>query len=239
LGDYVDTLPDTAGFPTLARFRETVALEKGLNFSKVEAERLRLISEMERRLAGPEMDSLVADAEAFRAGHLRAGAFYGRLKSRAERLGLLKSEMSNLSAYFRYVERADGIDAERLMEELATAEKDGYARLVKTDDQRRLVERARRLSLAERLADFLLTPSEWEEYQAIPKDGRPPFLKNFEEFLPTRPGEGPIDVGSRNEPFEKGGRTPPRFGDRRVSWPGNGRATDAGRGDGRVVRAEN
>jgi hypothetical protein len=182
LGDYVDTLPDTAGFPTLARFRETVALEKGLNFSKVEAERLRLISEMERRLAGPEMDSLVADAEAFRAGHLRAGAFYGRLNSRAERLGLLKSDMSNLSAYFRYVERADGIDAERLMEELATAEKDGYARLVKTDDQRRLVERARRLSLAERLADFLLTPSEWEEYQAIPKDGRPPFLKNFEDF---------------------------------------------------------
>lgn len=182
LGDLVNALPPSDDWVALAQFRKSVSLEKGLDFTQVESERTRLISELERRLPASDLSALVQGVRDFRSGRVRTGDFYKQLASLAHRAGIEINRSSSLSAYFRYVELADGIDVDQLSTELAAAEKKAFNRLANTPYQRRLVKQSRRLILTERLAEFVLTPVEWKEYDTVPHQKRPKYMSPFEAF---------------------------------------------------------
>src|SRR5207244_1888967 len=97
-----------------------------------------------------------------------------------EKNGIHLTQFPAMNAYLQYVMLSESIDAEKLLGEVRTMEENGYASLAKTSEERRLVEKSRKLYLTGKLLDFALTREEWEEYKSA-RRGDPlgrPHLRN-------------------------------------------------------------
>lgn len=176
LGEYVELLNKTSGpsssrlgWESVADFLKAFRIERSLDFKKVELERSQLIEKLTQSLTKAESDELVAHGVAHRSGQLRYGEFYSYLVKLCGKKGIRLTAYPAMDAYVRYLLVADGIDAERLMEEMADLEKEGYALLAKTTEEKDLAARARRAWLTSKLLDFSLIPTEWKEYQSGPR----------------------------------------------------------------------
>lgn len=152
-------------------------MERELDFAAVEQERAHLLTRLVPTLAKTETEALVSKTVLYRAGEETAVDFYSGLKILCEKKGLSPAAFPNLSGYIRYTRLANDLDVGAIMTEAADLERKTYARLIRTDEERRLVEASRRLYLTGKLLDFALTKPEWEEYKA---QGRS--LSPFEKF---------------------------------------------------------
>ncbi len=162
LGAFARALaPAPAGRPALAHFLEALSMEESLDFTRVEAERGRVLERLTRLLGTEERDRLVARGLAYRAGEMTAAEFYAALSALCRQAGLDLAATPAFAAYVRYVLRAEGIDADALFDDLRAREKQVAEGLVATPAERRLWEESERLALEEKLVDFALTPEEW------------------------------------------------------------------------------
>lgn len=182
LGEYVHaltTLPLSVS-PSIQTFQETLSLEKTLDFKQVESERATLINRLVQNLSRPEIDKLTAQSVAYRAGEVSYAEFYSFLQTLCARAGISLQSFPAMKQYIRYVLLADGINAETLLSDLMSLERQAYAFLAKTPEAMDLVKKSRANYLAEKLADFSLTPEEWKEYKTV-SDGEKD-LTSFESF---------------------------------------------------------
>ena len=69
-----------------------------------------------------------------------------------------------MDEYVRYVLLCDGIDAEKLLNEMVSLEKAAYDTLAATSEEKALAAQSRQAWLTSKLVDFGLTPPEWKEY---------------------------------------------------------------------------
>ncbi|MBL0350921.1 MAG: hypothetical protein IPP68_11200 [Elusimicrobia bacterium] len=194
LGDYVLLFSSPPRGPTteqISLFQKALALERSLDFRQVEAERTRLIEALTPTLTKAETDALLARCLAYRSGQWRYADFYAGLKDLCRRKGVDLTAYPAMDEYVKYLLLADGIDAEKLMEDLAAGEKAAYAALARTEAEKRLLANSRRAWLTGKLVDFSLTPVEWREYKADAVPGPaaarslpplPPALASFESF---------------------------------------------------------
>ena len=133
LGDHVLNLTQKVSSneaPSIHSFKEALALERTLDFKQVEVERASLIAALTQRLNELETKDLLAQSLPYRSGQLRYAEFYSHLKEICQSKGLPLSRFPAMEAYVRYVLTADGIDAERLLEDIAGLEKDVYKRQI-------------------------------------------------------------------------------------------------------------
>jgi hypothetical protein len=187
LGEYIFSFPQTpshrhsgaplAGIhefsPHISLFQKALALEKTLDFKQVETERARLIDRLVQKLTPEQSQTLLAQSVAYRSGQLRYADFYQDLKTLCQKAGIRLSDYPAMDDYVKYVLLADGIDAEKLMEEMETLEKKTYATLAKSEEEKSLVNKDRHTWLTGKLVDFALTPNEWREL---------PEAKTYENF---------------------------------------------------------
>ncbi|MBP9698753.1 MAG: hypothetical protein KBD85_01925, partial [Elusimicrobia bacterium] len=181
LGGYVLELEARArSVPVdVKRFTQALALERTLDFKQVERERTTLIGVLTQRLNRDETKSLLAHSVAYRGGQMGYGAFYEHLHTLCGKKNVPLSQFPAMDAYVRYVLLADGIDAERLYEELARLEKSIYQSLAKTPQEKAWMVRCREVRLLKKLVNFSMTPADWKEYE--PMAGRPEWAP-FEAF---------------------------------------------------------
>jgi hypothetical protein len=182
LGIYVEALsgtlpPDSLPF-SVQRFIQVLKTERTLNFNQVEAERALLIEKLTQTLSPSEIKGLMGESLAFRAGQRRISEFYGRLTGLCQGKGMRLGEYPAMDLYVRYVLSADAIDPETLLKDLAALEKKAYARLAEGTDALNLIQQSRQVWLAGRLANFSLTPLEWNEWTMA----TPLFLPDLSTF---------------------------------------------------------
>ncbi len=147
------------------KLTQALNTERSLDFKQVEAERSRLIEKLTNFLSTQEINELMAQSVAYRTGELRYGDFYGQLRETCAKKGIRLSDYPAMDEYVRYVLLCDGIDAEKLLNEMSSLEKAAYDALAPTSEEKALAAQSRQAWLTSKLVDFSLTPPEWKEYE--------------------------------------------------------------------------
>jgi 3-phosphoglycerate kinase len=170
LGSYAHTLTRKTGPPmghSLDLFLRALQREETLDFKQVETERSRLLETLSLKLDQTQTNDLIAQSLAYRAGQISYGDFYRWIIALCQRSGVSLNNYPAMDAYVQYVLLAESINAETLFQECRKREKEIYALLAKNENERKVVERSRRLSLTTKLSNFSLTPEEWADYQIL------------------------------------------------------------------------
>lgn len=157
-------LSSLAAFPETRRFLAASAMEAALDFKNVEAERNALIRALAARLDPPRLERLARESLAFRAAGAGHGGYYRWLTGEIERAGLRMKDYPVFGAYVDYVRGADGVDAERLMEEMELLQEAAWERLARTPAQKTLARLFEDLRAAEALSRNEFTPADWAAY---------------------------------------------------------------------------
>jgi hypothetical protein len=169
-----------SSFRNVDKLTQALNTERSLDFKQVEAERSRLIEKLTNSLNTQEINELMAQSVAYRTGELRYGDFYAELRETCRKKGIRLSDYPAMDEYVRYVLLCDGIDAEKLLNEMASLEKAAYDALAATSEEKALAAQSRQAWLTSKLVDFSLTPPEWLEYKSV--NGHNTDLASFESF---------------------------------------------------------
>jgi len=186
LGAYVKLLDASASTPHARAFLEALALEDAMDFAAVERDRAQLIETVAHKMDRQELSSLLQMSAAHRSGQARHADFYESLQALCRKHGVALSQFPAMEKYLAYVLLSDDIDAEALMRETSRLEEQAYQRLIRTEQESRLVAEGKCLLLLEKLLNFSLTPEEWGEYkkhmEGAKESRRDVSLLSFESF---------------------------------------------------------
>jgi hypothetical protein len=167
LADFVAALAPSDDEGHAGLLARALKMEKDMDFNKVDQDRKAMLNALVTHLNQSQIDQLVQESLAYRTGAARYGEFYGFLKNLCRSAHVDLSLFPHMDAYIRYVMVSDQINGERLWEELSALQKDRFAKLAKTEQERSLVDQSNVLHLTDRLIHFSLTPAEWKEYQRL------------------------------------------------------------------------
>lgn len=183
-GAYVRTLAEFSRGEnsTLRNFLEALRLEESLDFRRIETEREEILRALLKRLSAAEQAGLLEASVGYKNGSVGWGVFYGRLKTLCARHGVSLESHAAFENYVRYVSLTENLDAEKLLTQVGRLESIGFERLARGPQEKKLVERSRRLFLTRKLLDFALTAEEWEEYSKGKKEGFAGDISSFESF---------------------------------------------------------
>lgn len=183
-GEYVKWLATTAQGNTahsaVNNFIKAFDMERTMDFQRVETERNRLVERLADSLTQEQTALFIKQSTAYRLGQLRYADFYRALGDLCRTNGVPLSHFPAMETYVRYVLAVDQISGEALFDALAQMESAGYTRFARTPEEKRLIQKSRRLSLTAKLLDFSLTTDEWKEYAALEPGSLP--LASFEAF---------------------------------------------------------
>jgi len=151
---------------TVELFLQANRTEQSLDFDRVETERRKVLEQLVERMEESELQHLVGLSMGYQAGQITFADYYTHLKNLCAQLGVNLRNTLHFDDYIRYVLLADGIEAEKLFEDIADLESEIYQKLTRTDQQKRLVSEDRQLYLIRMLTKFGLTTGQWDEYKA-------------------------------------------------------------------------
>ncbi len=165
-------------------FLQALNDEQSLDFKQVERERARIVKHLVHKISKNEQQNLIDHSVAYRMGHSTHAVFYSYFQDFCKDNGVSLKDHPAMRQYMSYVLLSDKIDAETLFHEMKKLEKQVYALLAKTPEEKNLVQASKRLYLTQKLIDFALTPEEWEEYKNQTIDHRPKTIdmSSFENF---------------------------------------------------------
>lgn len=175
LGEYVQALTKFDGqkdivlslkFPNVSRLLSALREEKNLDFAVVEQDRKALVEKLVEKLTQAELQELVRRSVDLRGGKTSHNAYNGYLRSLCDRNGLSLSRYPSLTAYMHYVAASEDIDREDLLKEMGSLETAAQDTLIKTAEQRKLVDLSRDASRLKKLLSNEMTPDDWTAYKA-------------------------------------------------------------------------
>jgi hypothetical protein len=168
LGDYIQILSSSTRTisPSVKMFLHALEKERSLDFSRVEAERTRLIEALVKTSSLQQMSWLMKASVDYRLGILKAAEFYENLRTLCKNRGVDLRRYPSMDSYIQYIILSDQIQLDRLSRDVQQMEKSAYQSLAHTPEEKRLVGKGRRLYLVGQMIDFSLTPQECEEYKA-------------------------------------------------------------------------
>lgn len=186
-GDYVARLATTVERVSPEAGRELVvdtflrahALERALDFERVERERDRVIMRLAEKISKADLETLVTAGIGYRAGDMSYAGYHAQIKTLLERYAVRLSDAPAFNAYLQYVLLADAIQPDELLAAVARAEARVVGALARGDGDRALVNAGRYAHLRARLINFELIPSEWDAYRRL-KNGEAPLAADAE-----------------------------------------------------------
>jgi len=186
-GAYVKKLASYQDPSDLAvqQFLEAYDMERTLNFPQIEEERKIIIEQLTKALSESELNALVAHSLAYRMGRTPFGRYYNGLKDLCKKKGIDLRQTPSFEDYIRYVLLSDGIKSKDLFDSVERLEEEVIITLVKTNQEKELIQTSKNLSLSEKLIDFSLSPMEWQklssENQRTPQANLNPFKEFYKQ----------------------------------------------------------
>jgi hypothetical protein len=196
LTDYASFLANAspsvvASYPQLAQLAKLNALEQNIDFSAVEKESQSLVAELTASQTDSQVEKLMQDAESLKAGQLSAIAYYSGL------LRQTRKSYPTLERYVAYLRASDGIDADRLFDEVMQAEERIAHSLVRHPIAQKLYDHLRWIEQEEKFFALNIIPQEWAREQGTTADSVASRLADIHSFIQ----EQEMDLGYRfNEP---------------------------------------
>jgi hypothetical protein len=163
------------------------SLEKAVDFDAVEKEAQLLVTELTVSNPNDRVEKMMQDAEAFKNGQLSALSYYSGL--------LLQTRKSypTLTNYVSYLRAADGIDADRLFDEVTQAEEQIAHQLIRHPLAQQLYDHLRWMERAEKFFSLNLIPQEWAQEKSTTADSVQARLSSIRSFI----NEQQMDLGYR------------------------------------------
>jgi isocitrate lyase len=168
LGEYVDWLlksSQAGSYPNLQRLQEAVKREKDLDFKAVEQERMALVEDLAAKLSEKALSRLVQQSLAYRMGRMGYGDYYQYLKDLCRKNQIDLARHRQLDAYISYVQVAEKINRNTLLDELTRLEKEVQDTLAASPAQKELLALVRDSSLLHKLLQHEMTPQDWKLYE--------------------------------------------------------------------------
>lgn len=191
LAEYCIYLTDAAGkkdialdeYKQLSSFRESLALEKTIDFKQAEAQRGAFIKDLAQKMQGALIKELIAKTADFKDKKISAQEYYEFLRTAAQDRLDLKEQYPQFDAYMRYVALGRDIDAEKLLKEISRAEDRLSESLFVSNDERHLSGISDSLGTLRQFLRLDLTPG---EYAAMKKDPSRYVTASWINFLTDR-----------------------------------------------------
>jgi hypothetical protein len=146
-------------------FMRASRLEKSLDMKRVERERARVLEALAEKLGADERETLLAQTRRYEEGTLRYAELYEQLTILIKRHHVSMEKAAAFNDYLRYVAFSDKVDGEKLLDDIERLKAATLTALIRTPQEKRLVEKLTWLRLAKKLTAFSLTPAEWELYK--------------------------------------------------------------------------
>ena len=155
---------DVSGMVNLDILRQTVDLEKGIDFKKSGIERDELMGRLARYLPKAKASELAASAVAFGSGRMAASEFYLYLIGLAKSADIGLDNYDDLVRYGDYMATYDRIKNEELFEEISALEDSIKGKLFSDVAQRDLDRITKELSIIKGIFNITITPAEFKLY---------------------------------------------------------------------------
>lgn len=153
-------------FPSLDRFRRLSALEKSINFPRVENEKESLVRSLGQRLDERNWREFMELTTGWMLQRVSEAEFYRRFGILLQDAGVPISKTSEFGKYVQYVLAADSIEPDQLIAEVRALERFASAGVCRNQSEQQWMEQDRRRRLTGKLIRFALTPEEWKEYKS-------------------------------------------------------------------------
>jgi hypothetical protein len=150
------------GYPNLKNFSTAVQLESSVNSTQAKAERERILRALSAKKKAA--DDLMALGLEQKAAPVDPFVFHRKLGALMSRYGVAMDAYPAFRLYTRYLELADGIDHEKLFEELGALTYAATGKLAVTPEQKELLAALLNAQLSKKLVAFELTPNEWARF---------------------------------------------------------------------------
>ncbi|OVE76301.1 hypothetical protein BVX98_06260, partial [bacterium F11] len=190
LGDYLTYITQQVKVPSsyshISLFLKTWALENSIHIHKADRERTHFLSLLIERLSKKELDTLLDNSVALRSGLIPYPDYYRFLKETAAKAGVSILKTPEFSRYVNYVIQADSIKPELLLSEVTQYEKDVWATLCKTSQQKQMHKTSLGLVLSKKLVQLTLTSHEWNEVKRNHKETHFGAFESFYEAAEER-----------------------------------------------------
>ncbi len=164
--DYLASLKTPPQDSNFSRLLQASALEKEVDFKKVDAERDALLKAIDGKLSAEDKDSFAAKTLSYQEGTLSQKEYYETLKVTAEKGGVVLTESPNLEKYIRYLAFYDSIRHAELFKEGDRLEQEIREGLLGSEDEKLLSEISQHLSLLSHLFQIRVSPEEYARYDA-------------------------------------------------------------------------
>ncbi|MEI8344545.1 MAG: hypothetical protein WCG06_00565, partial [Candidatus Omnitrophota bacterium] len=168
-------------YPNLARLVEAMEMEKGIDFTRADAERSDLIRSLAGKLNQKQMQDLVYKSMQTKLGRLSPGRYHGYLAGLIVPAGLEETAYPNLLRYARYCSLYEDADLLTVFGEIAAFEDAIKEQLFRNQAERRLDGFIKYLDLLSKLLDASFSEEEYLRYLALGRDGSVPELKAYLE----------------------------------------------------------
>ncbi|MFN0118649.1 MAG: hypothetical protein ACKVQC_10225 [Elusimicrobiota bacterium] len=167
MGEYVEALVkyNLPTSLTIDVFHQAYQMETSLDFNKVEQERAKVIEALVSKMSKPELETLTQVSLGYQEGTVSFAQYYAHLKKMCENAGVSLAATPDFDNYIRYVLMSDGIAVEKLILDLRQLENDIYAILIKSNEEKDLINKAKHVNLMKDLSNFSLSAYQWADYK--------------------------------------------------------------------------
>lgn len=170
--DYVDFLVEQAHkekidideYPNFSLLVKSMSKEKYIDFKKANCERADLMEELKKGLSKNEARELVIKTIDFKTKKISRKDFYNYLLEKGVVLGLDIRQFPQLTGYVEYVSIFESADRLKVMFEIDALEHRIEENLCSNEEQRKLVDLSRSLTLTRNIFNFTLTRNDYTYY---------------------------------------------------------------------------
>jgi hypothetical protein len=149
-----------APYPNFAHLMRALAIEKEIDFKKVDNERSTVISELEKKLSQDDLSDLLLKSLSYKTKKISASDYYTYLKGLALRANIKFGTFKNFNRYVDYLTTYATIDNPVLFKELTNLQEDIKEGLYTNNDQRTLNRLSKNIRIMNDLLDIALSKEE-------------------------------------------------------------------------------
>ena len=167
-------------YANLYLISQAMEQEAAVDFKRADRERDAIVDALKRRLSKNDIDELASKSLDFKTKKIAQEVFYAYLLKKAKKAGINIREYPALSAYIVYVSLFDAVDRFKIMEEIDDLEKEVKAPFLKNDEQRKLDQLTRNLSILKNIFSITLTKTDYDHYL---KNKGSFYMNDYERFI--------------------------------------------------------
>ncbi|MFH1846738.1 MAG: hypothetical protein ABH869_04200, partial [Candidatus Omnitrophota bacterium] len=161
---------DISSYKEISKLRESIDLEKKIDFKKANIERRLLIDELSRIMERPDLEELVLKSLAFKQTKISQADFHKYLINLAEEYKVSSDQYEDLITFARYVAIYESVELMDLYREMEDVENQIRKKLYRNNDEREIFKISRTARLLKQLYAMELNNNEFECLEKDCKD---------------------------------------------------------------------